>query len=165
MKIIIVNGQGGVGKTRFELKIKKEFEKRGKTCDIFSTIDYVKEAAVMLGWKGEKSEKGRRFLSNLKSALKDYNDSPFLNICSKIDHSQSDICFVDCREPEEIERLKNHFSNVFTILITRGEKKDYGNESDNNVFNYKYDYYIDNNGSLEDFDNMAINFAKHLGDE
>ena len=69
------------------------------------------------------------------------------------------ICaFIDAREPEDIKRLKDKF-NCKTILITRDEKKSYGNHADDNVFNYDYDIKIDNTGSLEEFRAAAKKFV------
>lgn len=37
------------------------------------------------------------------------------------------------------------------------------NHADAEVFNYEYDYTIDNNGTIEEFEQKAIDFLKELG--
>ena len=66
MKIIVINGRGGVGKDEF-IKWCREANN-----DIYSvsSVDYVKEIARLIGWNGEKDVKGRKFLSDLKDAFK-----------------------------------------------------------------------------------------------
>lgn len=123
MNIFIVNGTGGSGKTTFEKMVKEIAEARLYHVALFSTIDYVKEIAKGIGWKGTKEPKDRRFLSDLKDALIRWNDIPYKKICKDIDIAQSegiDAIFIDCREPEEIKRFVEDF-NAITVLVQRGE--------------------------------------------
>mgnify|MGYP003532937932 FL=1 len=76
MKVIIINGAPGVGKTTFE----NYCIKYAKTnCFKVSTIDYVKYvAASCCGWTHEKTLKDRKFLSELKQIMTDYNNYPYI---------------------------------------------------------------------------------------
>ena len=70
LKIVIVNGAPGSGKTSFESFCQ---DKMGDYCQIRSTVDLVKEIALFYtGWNGEKDLKSRKFLSDLKDLLSQY---------------------------------------------------------------------------------------------
>ena len=73
MKIYVVNGAPGAGKTTFENTV----EALSYNCDIISTIDPIKERAFLFGWNGEKDAKGRKLLYNLKRAWVEYGDQPY----------------------------------------------------------------------------------------
>lgn len=163
-KIYIVNGTGGCGKDTFadllftHVPIFK-----------YSSIDKVKYIAEYCGWEGGKSEKDRAFLSDLKRITTRYNNMSFKDISNRVAEFYSKtfdkvpVMLIDIREPEEIERAKVAF-NARTILITNKRiPKITSNSSDARVFDYAYDYIIDNSGSIDEFrDNVAI-FAEAEG--
>lgn len=129
----------------------------------YSSIDKVKDIARMCGWNGGKSEKDRKFLSDLKLLTTDYSDMPFESIKEKIEYFKSKkeylIMLIDIREPKEIEKAKNAF-NAKTILIENNRVKFIdSNMADANVFNYTYDFIIQNNGTLEEFKNNVYKFV------
>ena len=80
MKIIVINGSGGAGKDTF-IKYCREANHEIYS---FSTVDYVKDIATLIGWNGKKDMRGRRFLSDLKDALSEYNDTPFKRCVEEI---------------------------------------------------------------------------------
>lgn len=160
MEIFIINGQGGSGKTTFEEFVAEELSETGMV-GVTSMVAYVKQVAEKFGWTGTKELKDRKMLSQLKDLLTEWDDSPFISTCMMIKQMENEgvLCaFIDAREPEDIKRLKDKF-NCKTILITRDEKKSYGNHADDNVFNYDYDIKIDNTGSLEEFRAAAKEFV------
>ena len=67
-KIIVINGQGGVGKDTF-IDI---LNKKGLKIANVSSVDGVKELARMVGWNGAKEDKDRKFLSDLKILTTNY---------------------------------------------------------------------------------------------
>lgn len=159
-KIVVINGTGGSGKDTFvELTstIRKVYN--------VSSIDKVKEIAKTCGWNGKKDEKDRKFLSDLKILLIKYNDLPFNDICEKIEkfnNSEDEIMFIHIREPEEIKRIVSKY-NAITLLIKRkGLDNIETNSSDFNVDNYDYDYYINNDGTIEDLKKEAISFIDKI---
>lgn len=175
MKIFIVNGAPGSGKTTFE-QLCQKINTPHKTW-IISTIDPIKQAAERMGWDGQKDPKSRRFLSDLKDLATEYNDCS-LNYCLKeiellksyiesvdmTDKSDDFIMFIDCREPAEIDKLKKA-TGAQTLCIRRssaaGQK--FSNHADAEVYNYAYDYVIENDGTLDDFAVVALEFLeKHF---
>lgn len=151
-RVYITNGMGGCGKDTFA-----DFMKQMVPYVIkISSIDRIKSIAEQCGWKGGKTEKDRKFLSDLKMLLSEYNDHPYQYLKSWVNMTQKDeymfrVLLIDIREPEEIERAKNEFG-AKTILITNDRVKPIlSNPADAGVFEYTYDYIIDNSGSFDDF--------------
>lgn len=165
VKVVVVNGVPESGKTTFQQMCKNICAEMGSpySVKIISSVDYVKDFARHAGWNGSKTEKDRKFLSDLKRALTEWDDVIFTDLKNKLQMlsvSAFDwLVFVDIREPEEIARAEEEL-NATTILIRRDcvEGHVYSNESDNNVFVYEYDHVIDNNGTLEMLNDNAEKF-------
>ena len=167
MKIAIVNGRGASGKTTFETMVQKIAAARGKKVKVISTIIYVKEVAKLFGWDGSKTPEDRRFLSDLKDALTRWKDLPYQKVKGFIEiyeQSDTDLLFIDCREPEEIARFVNDYG-ALTILVQRGEFELLGNHADDNVMNYQYDVVIDNNRGLDELMQEATIFEETFVEE
>lgn len=164
-QIFVINGSGGVGKDTFVELVTVELNdklKRFHTVVNFSSVDKVKEIAREIGWDGKKSEKDRKFLSDLKSLTSDYCDMPFQSMNNKIKEfigsDEGQVLFLHIREPEEIKRVVNEFK-AKTILIVRDSITQItSNVSDKNVFEYHYDFVIENNGTIEDLRNKVRQF-------
>ena len=159
--IIIINGTGGAGKDTF-VSFCAEVE---KVLNI-STVDKVKEAAaILVGWNGEKDEVSRKLLVDLKQLSIAYNDAPTKYICDmaeKFKQSEDKLMFVHIREAEEIEKAKK-LLNARTLLITNPRVQLItSNNSDGKVNEYEYDYYIQNDGTLDDLKEKAKKFVEEL---
>lgn len=158
-QLVIINGTGGSGKDTFV-----EFVSKYSKVFNFSSIDKVKEIATLIGWDGKKSEKDRKFLSDLKQLTTEYNDMPFRSIVDAISSFQKsdyEIMFIHIREPEEIKRVVTKF-HAKTLLIKREKLANITtNSGDANVDQYDYDYIIWNT-TLEDFEKQAIHFIDQL---
>ena len=160
--IFITNGMARSGKDTFAQILNKYVP----TLKI-SSIDKIKYIAGCCGWNGEKDEKSRKLLSDLKMLLTEYNDLPFKTIYDSVYHFRKgtlhNVLLIDIREPAEIERAKMEFG-ASTILIRRNSCKNItSNPADANVFDYDYDYIIDNNGTLDDFEGQVLKFALDTG--
>ncbi len=149
-KIYIVNGMGGCGKDTFA-----QFLTEIVSTMKISSVDKVKRLAKFCGWEGGKTEKDRKFLSDLKCLTSEYSDFAFRDIRTQVEYFKIvdlyNVLLIDIREPDEIERAKNEFG-AKTILITNDRVEPIlSNMADANVFEYTYDYIINNSGSFEDF--------------
>jgi len=158
-QVIIINGTGGSGKDTF-VEFCSEF---AKVTNI-SSVDKVKEAAkILVGWNGEKDEKSRKLLVDLKQLSIEYNDSPTKYIVDeyeKFRNGDSEYLFVHIREIEEIKKIKE-LLNAKTLLIRNPRVALItSNNSDGNVYKYEYDYTIENDGTLEDLKQKAGDFIK-----
>jgi hypothetical protein len=73
------------------------------------------------------------------------------------------ILFVDCRESEEIQKLKERL-NATTVLVRRlgDEVNETSNHADANVFEYEYDYTIKNYGDLSDLVVECVGFLDYM---
>ncbi len=161
--VIIINGRGGVGKdTLCDMVSKKVL-----TMNI-SSITPVKEIAMSCGWEGEKTDKSRKFLSDLKKVLIEYNDYPtkyLLKQYKKFLESDSQILFVQIREAMEIDKFKAYIEvPCISLLITRSSQDftKWGNLSDDEVELYNYDYEFDNCISLEEVEYQFVNYILDL---
>lgn len=159
--IVIINGTGGAGKDTFV-----SFCSEVTGVLNVSTVDKVKEAAtILVGWNGEKDEVSRKLLVDLKQLSIAYNDAPTKYICNmaeKFKDSDDKLMFVHIREAEEIEKAKK-LLNAKTLLITNPRVQLItSNNSDGKVNEYKYDYYLQNDGTLEDLKEKAKKFVEGL---
>ena len=158
-QVFIINGSGGVGKDTFV-----ELVSRYVGCRNFSSVEEVKHFAEMMGWKGEKDDKSRKFLSDLKDILTEYNDRPFkfLETCVKRFNNDkvNEFCFLHIREPEEIERAKNEFNAKTVLVWNKNVSLINSNHADANVYDYTYDVLIDNSGTLEELEHEAERFVR-----
>lgn len=159
--IVIINGTGGAGKDTFV-----SFCSEVTGVLNVSAVDKVKEAAkVLVGWNGEKDEISRKLLVDLKQLSIAYNDAPTKYICEmaeKFKSSDNKLMFVHIREADEIEKAKK-LLDAKTLLITNPRVKLItSNDSDGKVNEYNYDYYIENDGTLEDLKDKAAEFVGEL---
>lgn len=159
-KVFIINGSGGVGKDTFVNKV-GEFVPTVN----YSSVKKIKEIATMGGWNGGKTDKDRKFLSDLKFLFSQYNDLPFEDMKAiyrkfKSINSKDKCLFFHIREPEEVERAKKEFEAQTILVINSNIEEIKTNEADANVAKYNYDITIDNSGTLEDLEKIAKSFIK-----
>ena len=155
---IIINGTGGSGKDTFV-----EFCSEFVNVTNISSVDKVKEAAkILVGWSGQKDEKSRKLLVDLKQLSIEYNNAPTEYIKEKYEEfmkNDSEYLFIHIREIEEIEKIKT-LLNAKTLLIRNPRVALItSNNSDGNVYKYEYDYTIENDGTLEDLKEKARKFV------
>lgn len=170
--IFIINGSGGSGKDTFVKLVKAELNdifKRFDTVNNYSSIDKIKEVAHGFGYGDSKTEKDRKFLSDLKQLVGNYSDLPFKCMKERVEQFYENdtniILFLHIREPEEIKRAVKEFSAKTILIKNNSVKHIVSNISDKNVFNYKYDYIINNNGTVDDLDEKAKKFIGELMNE
>lgn len=176
VKIAVLNGRPGVGKTEFERQCAAQCNLFHRTVgfsdgrdlwiDITSTVDFVKEIATECGWDGTKTLENRKFLSDLKDLLTKWDDVPYKMIVNRANSLPSTtdwIMFVDCREPAEIQKLKEGL-NATTVLIRRpgDDEIETSNHADAGVFNYEYDLTIENNSDIMDLAKKAKDFIDYM---
>ena len=157
--IVIINGTGGSGKDTFV-----SFVSEYTSVVNFSSVDKVKEVARVAGWDGGKTEKDRKFLSDLKVLTSEYNDMPFRSMADVVDkfsETEAEILFLHIREPENIARAVNEFGAKSLLVKRVGLENIASNYSDANVDNYDYDYIVENN-TLEELREQAILFVEKI---
>ena len=176
VKVVVVNGAPNAGKSLFERLCKEQcscFRNRPGFdgvkplyVDITSTVEFVKEIAYNCGWNGAKTPENRKFLSDLKALLTEWDNIPYKIIKERVENLPKTvdwIVFVDCREPEEIQKLKDGM-NATTLLIRReqAENAETSNASDANVLKYNYDLTIWNNSDIIDLEKQVEEFIEYM---
>ena len=156
--IFITNGTGGCGKDTFA-----DFMSERVRIMKVSSIDKVKEIARDCGWHGGKTERDRKFLSDLKLLTTEYSDLAFNDISKSVHRFRKsmtrDVLLIDIREPAEIERAKKTFGAKTILIVREGLDPISSNMADANVNNYDYDYVVYNDGTLEDFKQTVYDFV------
>lgn len=167
--VLIINGYPRSGKDTFCNILGKKYKVLNH-----STVDRVKEIAILMGWDGIKTPKSREMLSDLKDFTTKWFDMSYNDIKSIIkgwynwykkneDVSLGvDFICIHVREPDEIKKIvdfcnKNCYT-VNTVFIRRDHNLKLSNYADKNVEDYEYDVYIDNNSTLDDFTNNVFKF-------
>ena len=191
-QVFIINGSGGVGKDSFVKLVGKAMdiwyslygEQNRETihglftpcgCDIdpynfvwnYSSVHKVKDIAQCYGgWRGGKTEKDRKFLSDLKLLFTDYNDMPFESMKEVVkefrDDPDSMILFLHIREPKEIERAKREFDAKTVLIVRDSVEQIHSNMADDGVYNYDYDIIISNNGDKRRLYEEAYKFVRNF---
>lgn len=163
----VINGAGGVGKDTLCDLAAKHFRVYN-----ISTITPIKDIARMCGWNGEKTDKARRFLSDLKALTVEYNDYPTVWATERYHgfmQSDDEIMFLHIREPEEIAKFVAATEGAARTLLIRGgdrmKKSVYGNVSDDRVEDYKYDYYFCNDKSLDQTEQAFCDLLRRAMEE
>jgi guanylate kinase len=163
---IVINGVGGSGKDTLISLLEEHYKVKN-----ISSITPIKEFAKLMGWQGEKTDKARKFLSDLKRLTIDYNDFPTVWAVKEYKaflESDEELMFLHVREPEEISKfVKASNGEAKTLLIRGGDrmnKSHYGNVSDDEVENYTYDYYFVNDKSLEEAEKAFCDFIMSVAD-
>jgi hypothetical protein len=158
-QVLILNGSGGVGKDTFVDLV-------GEYINTFhySSVSKIKEIATTMGWDGGKTEKDRKFISDLKLLSTEYNDMPFEEVTCAVNkflrcYENDSLLFVDIREPEEIEKAVQQFGALTILISNENVEKIESNIGDKNVFEYEYDYYIPNNGTVNELRDQAEMFV------
>lgn len=187
VKVFIINGMGTAGKDEFAKAVNVAMMKATGFPDNekhsylikLSSVDYPKQVCKYCGWYGGKTEKDRKFISDINLALEEWNNSPLQTVLDKIEFSinntkdredceQAKYFFVDIREPYRIDKFKNMCKQlnyqVFTVFIRRpGIPQITSNVADAFTLKpYDYDYYLDNDGTLEEWYEKSAKFAKEI---
>ena len=122
IQYIIVGGFPRSGKSTF-VSYCREILGENYTLDI-STVDLVKSLAVKAGWDGTKTPKNRKFLSDLKQLLIEWDDIPYKDVIKTAQNKpvlnqdlweklipyfrRSDISFC---------KVKGHANNQFNNIV------------------------------------------------
>lgn len=161
-KVYITSGVGRSGKDTF-----CEFVGNYIPTHKYSIVDLPKEAAKVLGWNGGKTEKDRKFLSDIMDLSAEYNDCPFQDVSSvvadfKNNLIEDEVLFIDMRDPKDIARAVEIFGAETILIRNPNVEKIESNHADANVEDYNYDYIIENDGSLEQLDMAAKTFVREI---
>ncbi len=163
--VFVINGRGGVGKDTLCDLAATAFSVKN-----VSSIAPIKALARQAGWQGEKTDRARKFLSDLKAVTIAYNDFPTnwaVAAYQEFLQGAAQILFVHIREGEEIEKFVQATGRkAKTLLIRRAavHQGAYGNRSDDEVEQYAYDYIFDNDMPLEQAGDAFVAYLQKIYD-
>lgn len=162
-RIFILNGMARSGKDTFVSTLYK----LGIEAVHYSYVDFTR---FMLNNAGiaiaDKTDKVRKLLCDINNTLEEYDDTPFKDCCEIADDFkdnwlEGDWLIIDCRDPKNIERLKKA-TNAETIFIKSNLNCDVTSADKAVSKSYEYDYYIDNTGTLTEFERNIEEFTRNL---
>ena len=160
--VFIVNGKPRAGKDTFAMILNRYMDVYK-----YSAVTKVKEIATLCGWDGQKEERDRKFLHELKMLTSEYSDMSYQDVVNEIEkyrngEIEADVFVVDVREPEEIERLAKEVGAITVFIENNNVPAIMSNAADANVENYEYDFVIRNNGTMKEFEDEIKIFMEFL---
>lgn len=162
-RIFILNGMARSGKDTFVNTLCK----LGIDTVHYSYVDFTRfmldNVRVAIT---DKTDKVRKLLYDINNALEEYDDIPFKDCCEMADNFKEDLLegnwfIIDCRDPKNIERLKKA-TNAETIFIKSNHNCNATSADEAVSKHYAYDYYIDNTGTLTEFERNIEDFTRNL---
>ncbi len=180
-QIFVINGLPRSGKDTFVNEFNCIYNQCISLAHVhnYSLVHNVKEIAKKIGWNGEKDDKSRKFLSDLKDLTDKYNNFSLNATIKEIEAflyneeemTSNSFLFIHARDPQDIEFICNKY-NAKSILIRRlgneiiDRHSEYSNHADCNVYDYTYDYEITNPGTkIDDYDaNIKLFIGDFLND-
>jgi NAD/NADP transhydrogenase alpha subunit len=97
----------------------------------------------------------------------EYSDMAYQDVVNEIKkyrngEIEADVFVVDVREPEEIERLSKEVGAITIFIENNNVPAITSNAADANVENYEYDFVIQNNGTMKEFEDEIKIFMEFL---
>ena len=136
---------------------------------------YIKYYAMKyFGWDGEEETKPRDLFNKLGTEIirnkidQNFHINRLLEDIEVLSYFYDTFIVSDVRFPVEIEKVKEKYDKVVTIKISRDSEElnqsQKSNITETALDNYTdYDYVIDNNGTLEELDQKAVDIIKEVG--
>lgn len=164
--VIVINGKAEVGKDTLCDIVIKHYNARK-----ISAITPILKIARENGWDGTKNSKTRRFLSDLKRTFINFNNLPnnyLVEEQKKFLCSEDDILFVHIRESDQIALFLDSIKDscvATSLLVKRKYSKKpifWGNDSDDYVDNYTYEYNYNNTRTLDKVEEDFLDFFDKL---
>lgn len=155
MKVILIAGKSGSGKSEAAKYIKEELRKRNIKVCITGFSKYLKLFATeVLDWDGQEDDKPREFLQDLGMQVRKVRDDYLVKRMMEdleIYKMLVDVVIIsDVRMQEEIETIRKYFDTVVIrvnrLVNNKLTDKQRAHITENALNDYNnYDYIIDNN--------------------
>ena len=160
--VFVVNGKPRAGKDTFAMILNRYMDVYK-----YSSVTKVKEIATLCGWDGQKEERDRKFLHELKMLTSEYSDMSHQDVVNEINkyrngEIEADAFVVDVREPEDIKRLVEEVGAITVFIENNNVPAITSNAADANVENFEYDFVIPNNGTMKEFEDEIKIFMEFL---
>ena len=177
MKLILISAKLQHGKDTTAELLKIELENNGKRVLIAHYADLLKYICkTFFNWDGIKDEKGRSILQYvgtdvIRHQCIDYWVKFMMEFLFMFRKEWDYVLIPDTRFPNEIEYANSSWigeENVFTVRINRPKfnsgatQEQLNHPSECALDGYEFDYYIENNGTLEDLQTKCENLVDKL---
>ena len=122
MKIFLVAGKSGSGKTEVAKLINEYYVYQKQRCAITSYSKYLKNFAKELdNWDGNENTKPRDFLQKLGDLIRQKDPNYFVSNMIKDIEIYSEyldvLIIADVRMPEEIDKIRESYDDVYSICM------------------------------------------------
>lgn len=171
-KIIILSGKAESGKSLVASIIKDYYSKHDIKTVVVSYASYLKGyAKEVLGWDGNEKSKPREFLQQVGVELIKNRIKSNMLIDRIIDDVKvysyffDVIVISDARFIDEIELIRNNFSNVSVIHVLGKDnsltikEKNHSTETGLDSYN-DYDFVVNNSGNLDELKEKVFEVLK-----
>ena len=81
-----------------------------------------------------------------------------MTFASEQENDHPSYIFVHAREPHNIQYYKNKYNAITILVVNDHVEQVTSNHADMEVYDFAYDYIIDNNGDLEQLKESAKTF-------
>ncbi len=175
MRIFVVAGKSGSGKSEVSKFIKEYYIYKLENCIITEYSKYLKNFATELtDWDGISEDKPRDFLQSFGNKIRSYNKEFFtsrmvedMNIYELA--GVDDVVISGARMPEEIEELKENYDNVYSIYVENqfAQSKlsiaQQAHITETALDGYSdFDYTLANDGTMEELKNKVFKFLEGI---
>lgn len=165
MKEFIINGCAESGKDTFIKLFAERYGNNPYTVFNYSSIDPFRAIPYNFGWNGEKTDEYRACLHYLKKASSFIDNYPikYLHEMRNKHTKDTDVIFYHIREPEEIEKFIDSLEvPPITILVARANDSIPDNPGDRKVWDFSYDFIIENNTDLKQLKEAVETFHDNV---
>lgn len=164
--IVLINGKARSGKDTVAKLLQKRFERRGFTVSIRPNAQAVKDiASHIFNWNEIKDTKGRQLLLDITQAGYNYDPYFWESVNNKYMNHYDVYIIPDWR----YKSTYNYFSlndNVITINVSNENRESIGelsnHSSETGLDDFVFDYFVDNNGNLEDLEEQIKVLHKYI---
>ena len=171
---VLISGKAGAGKTTLANMVLENLRLQGVQENIVVEpfAKKLKQLATELGWNGVKDEAGRRFLQNLGSAIRSYDEDYFAREVDKNTMYADLVIIDDWRFPNEA-RYFNNTADIMKVAVI-GRQAELAPELANDpsetslpdplspIGGVFYDQVINNSGNLDYLRSLAGVFSSIL---
>ncbi len=122
MKIFLIAGKAESGKGEVAKLIKEYYIYKHEKTVVTSYGKYIKNLAMELSdWDGNEATKPRKYLQELGQQIRTINPNFIINNMTKnfevYENFVQNLVIDDVRMPEEIDKIRNNFDNVYAIYV------------------------------------------------
>lgn len=173
MKVIYISGKAQHGKDTSALYLKEYLVQEGKSVLIAHYGDLLKYICkTFFQWNGEKDEQGRTLLQAVGATVREYNSRYWVSFLDQILNLFSDswdyVIIPDCRYENEIKSVSAATYGEYHLRVVRSNfespltEEQQQHSSETALDDSTPDYYIHNDGTLEDLKNVMRHAAMEV---